>query len=235
MSSDTMWIVAAGIAGVTLVLLAWMVLGWRRSHRYTPARPVQTGSGDTLTGVRWQDIRSLQDILDRQARQVQELRTRCDQRFTTLEQRMDTMERAARGRSPEQPGALARPGAERAPYAAEPFGYGVDTIGYGAPAETGRRPGPGDLPVEVRDGAVVTSDALPPTAFVVSDGAGRGRVFLNPEVQLNEFALPKWEEFFELRGRQPYASYRTVRPAEVSWDSTSGRGALVTMGMAEPL
>jgi hypothetical protein len=94
-------------------------------------------------------------------------------------------------------------------------------------------PGASGRPVEVRDGVLVISHSLPPAAYAVPEGQGRAKVYLNDSVEINEFALPKWEAFFEMHGARPYATYRTVRPAEVSWDAAAERGSPLTMGVAE--
>jgi hypothetical protein len=89
------------------------------------------------------------------------------------------------------------------------------------------------VPVEVREGMLVLSHSLPPMAYAVPEGKNRARVFLNESVEINEFALPKWQAFFDLVRARPYATYRTVRAAEVSWDGE--RGAPLNPGVAEPV
>jgi hypothetical protein len=89
--------------------------------------------------------------------------------------------------------------------------------------------------VEIRDGALVRSRSLPPAAYVSPSGAGQARVYLNPDVQMTEISLPKWEAFFDLQGGRTYTAYRTTRPAEVRWDEGEGRGELVSKGLAEAI
>lgn len=109
------------------------------------------------------------------------------------------------------------------------------SAGPGGGAVGSWQPGPGDQPVEVRDGVLVTSRSLPPAAYVAPLGGGHGRVFLNADVPMTEYSLPKWSTFFDLQGARPYAAYRTTRPAEVRWDEGQGRGELVSRGLAEAI
>lgn len=113
---------------------------------------------------------------------------------------------------------------------------GGGMLGGGFPsaaAEPAWSPGAADQPVEVRDGVLVVSRSLPPAGWVVTTGTGQARVYLNAEVPLSEFSLPKWGAFFDMQGGGPYAAYRTRRPAEVRWDEATGRGELIRKGVAE--
>jgi hypothetical protein len=107
--------------------------------------------------------------------------------------------------------------------------HSVPMLDLGGPSAA--PPPSSGVPVEVREGMLILSHSLPPVAYAVSEGKGLARVFLNESVEINEFALPKWQAFFEMRGARPYATYRTVRAAQVKWDGE--RGAPINPGVAE--
>jgi hypothetical protein len=121
-------------------------------------------------------------------------------------------------------------------YAADFRTYGAEDVGWPpAAAEPAWSPGPADQPVEVRDGVLVASRSLPPAGYVSAAGPGEARVYLNADVQLTEFSLPKWAAFFDLAGARPYAAYRTRTPAQVRWDAAAGRGELIARGTVEAI
>jgi hypothetical protein len=91
--------------------------------------------------------------------------------------------------------------------------------------------GGGRVPVEIRDGAIVPSQSLPPEAWLVPQGGGRASLSLNAEVLLNTFALDRFSYFFDLGDRRE-GFYETRRPAEVAWDDGQQRGSLVAPGKA---
>jgi len=214
------------LLGVAALVLVWGVFTlWRRRRGSSDGYPERatTGAPGLQVGTLTRKVSDFEGTVERHAQQMQALRTEFRQRLDALEGRLREMER----RVP--------PPATQPPVAPPPRGfpemetYGV-TLADPAP---GWDPGASGRPVEVRDGTLVVSHSLPPTAYVVPEGQGKARVFLNGSVEINEFALPKWEAFFEMRGARPYATYRTVRPAEVSWDTAAERGSLITMGVAE--
>ena len=189
---------------------------------------VAAGATGMQIGNLTRKVSDFEKTLDRHAQQVQALRTEVRQRMDALEGRLVEAERRASAPRRDPPRDQPRP----APYETEVAG--VET--YGVPLRDlapVANPGASGRPVEVRDGALVISHSLPPAAYAVPEGQGRARVFLNESVEINEFALPKWEAFFEMRGARPYATYRTVRPAEVSWDAAAERGSPLNTGVAE--
>jgi hypothetical protein len=176
-----------------------------------------------------QAVREVRSVLDKQVMQMGELRTFWSQRLDELDGKIGALVRAqqpGRGSEPERRPGLDQGGAA-APYDAGPY--------EGLRYESGWSPGPGDQPVEVRDGVLVVSRSLPPAGYLSAAGSGPARVYLNADVQLTEFSLPKWAAFFDLQGAKPYAAYRTRRPAEVTWDEAAGRGELVSKGQAEAI
>jgi hypothetical protein len=206
----------------------------RRSRSGGEGARTDERGGDVAAGATGMQIGNLarkvsefEKTLDRHAQQAQALRAEVWQRMDALERRQVEAERRAsaprRDPPPEQP----RPAPSAVDYGVETYGLPLRDL---APAAN---PGASGRPVEVRDGALVISHSLPPAAYAVPEGQGRARVFLNESVEINEFALPKWEAFFEMRGARPYATYRTVRPAEVSWDAAAERGSPLNAGVAE--
>jgi hypothetical protein len=198
----------------------------------------------------------VREALERQTREIQELRTFWSKRLDELNGRIAELPRvpvqlprdgpeAGSGRGQGLEGGGSRGGYGGGGYGGGGYGaggafdaemYGAGSLGASAPlAEPAWYPGPGDQPVEVRDGALILSRSLPPPAYVSATAAGQGRVYLNADVQLSEFSLPKWAEFFELRGAKPYAAYRTLRPAVVRWEEGMGRGDLIEKGVAEAI
>jgi hypothetical protein len=224
-------LLALAVAGLLVALFfLWRATnggrsGHRRRDRWPSAdgHPAEAAGNGTQIGGLTRKVSDFEGTLNRHADQVLALRTEVRQRLDELEGRLREVERRASAPR-EQPRAAA---------------YGTDPLGvetYGVPLREPApawNPGASGRPVEVRDGALVISHSLPPAAYAVPEGPGRARVFLNESVEINEFALPKWEAFFEMRGARPYATYRTVRPAEVSWDAGAERGSPLNAGVAE--
>jgi hypothetical protein len=245
---DRPWTWPAGL--VIAVLLVAGVIWWRRrvERGYGGYRPGHgtvsgqgsgpgtghgTGPGGSATGEQralLSAANQMRDALEKQARQMEELRTFWSRRLDELDRKIGDL---ARARAQERELAPApQPGQGYGGYAA-PYDAGM----YGAESrlEAGWSPGPGDQPVEIRDGVLVVSRSLPPAGYVSAGGSGQARVYLNADVPLTEFSLPKWAAFFELQGARPYAAYRTRRPAEVRWDDGAGRGELISKGLAEAI
>lgn len=239
------WIAGAAVA----LALAWFLMRrWRasRSHRYPRSggghgsgsgSGYGDGSGAPPTGEQralLSAANQMRDALEKQARQMEELRTFWSKRLEELDRKIDGVARAqrqGRDREPNPPR-----GQDHGGYGAYDAGmYGADTLGQLPAQEPAWSPGPGDQPVEIREGVLVVSRSLPPAGYVSASGSGQARVYLNAEVPLTEFSLPKWAAFFDLQGARPYAAYRTRRPAEVRWDEASGRGELISKGMAEAI
>jgi hypothetical protein len=176
------------------------------------------------------DIRG---ALEKHAREMEALRISSSQRMDELNGRIAALERA-------QPrmtdGGLGPRSGGLGGIGYEDERYGAGSLGLSsAGAEPAWSPGPGDQPVEVRDGVLVASRSLPPAGYLSAAGSGPAKVYLNADVQLTEFSLPKWAAFFDLPEARPYAAYRTRRPAEVRWDEGAGRGELVAKGLAEAI
>lgn len=211
----------------------WRTFGGRRRHRHRHREHGGSGTQDQGEGQRLgslaREVRNAEAGIDRLANEATAFRAEIRTRMDSVESRLSEVERrsVARERSAPAPAALPAPRAWSEPAAA---GWDLAT-GTGAGATY--TPGPSARPVEVRDGVLVLSQLLPPAAYAEPAGYDRARVFLRDLVELNEFALPKWEAFFEMRGARPYAAYRTVRPAEVVWDAAAGRGTPLTPGVAE--
>jgi hypothetical protein len=201
------------------------------------------GSGDGQASGRAALLRAAEEVrgaLERQTRELGELRVFWLKRLEEIDGKLASLAKlqAAQRRD----GAIERlpsaaayaPGADAVPY--DSARYGAESLGrLPAPAEPAWSPGPGDQPVEVRDGVLVASRSLPPAGFLSASGSGPARVYLNAEVPLTEYSLPKWAAFFDLDDARPYASYRTRRPAQVRWDEAAGRGELVSKGTAEAI
>ncbi|HEY0036692.1 MAG TPA: hypothetical protein VGB66_08400 [Longimicrobium sp.] len=227
------WI-SAGLAALVIVLLATR-RPQRRSRSALPHSAAPTGDGGQtgyaeiirLTG-------EVRHLLGQQAKQMEQLRTTLGSQIHDIGEKVDAL--AATRTS----GGQAR-GERRDPVPASfspppNSGHGEDSSWLTAiPAVPSWSAGPADQAVEIRDGALVRSRSLPPAAYVTPSGAGQARVYLNPDVQMTEISLPKWEAFFDLQGGRTYTAYRTTRPAEVAWDEGEGRGELVSKGLAEAI
>jgi hypothetical protein len=227
------WI-AAGLAALVIVLLATRKP--RRRTRSAPGHPAAPAGDGGQTGYA-EIIRltgEVRHLLGQQARQMEQLRTTLGSQIHGIGEKVDAL--AATRTTGGQAG-----GERRDPvpdWYAPPSnsGYGADSLWPPAiPAAPSWSAGPADQPVEIRDGALVRSRSLPPAAYVSPSGAGQARVYLNPDVQMTEISLPKWEAFFDLQGGRTYTAYRTTRPAEVRWDEGEGRGELVSKGLAEAI
>lgn len=230
--------------GITWALAALLVvllgLQWRARRRRPepwydrPPAPVPVHAPEQQ--VLLQAVNEVRSALDRHDRQMGELRTFWSQRLDALDGRIGAL-------VPAQPRTWEseqdrRPGLEHGDFAApqDSAQYGAESLGrLPAVAEPAWSPRPGDRPVEIRDGVLVVSRSLPPAGYVSATGSGQAQVYLNADVQLTEFSLPKWAAFFELQGAKPYAAYRTRRPAEVRWDEGAGCGELISKGTAEAI
>ncbi|WP_420128170.1 hypothetical protein [Longimicrobium sp.] len=239
------------IAGAVLVAALVVVLMTRRPARKRHRSPRYEGdhgsghgdgSGPPPTGEQRALLNAanqLRDALEKQARQMEELRTFWSQKLDELNGKIGELARAQARRlerAPDPPPRVEADGGYAAPYDAGM--YGSESLGMQFPAPEpawSPGPGPGDQPVEIRDGVLVVSRSLPPAGYVSVGGSGQARVYLNAEVPLTEFSLPKWAAFFDLQGARPYTAYRTRRPAEVRWDEGSGRGELISKGTAEAI
>jgi len=230
------WISAA-LAALVIVLLVTRRPRRRRSpeiHRNpfpTPASAdVQQAPDHRLLAQATTEMRG---AVERQAEQMERLRTFWSQRLDGLEAKIDSLSR------PDKQAAPPVRDDERAAASYAPpssSGYGADSLWPPAiPSVPSWSAGPADQAVEIRDGALVRSRSLPPAAYVSPCGAGQARVYLNADVQMTEISLPKWEAFFDLQGGRTYAAYRTTRPAEVRWDEGEGRGELISKGLAEAI
>ncbi|HEX5872340.1 MAG TPA: hypothetical protein VFY65_18050, partial [Longimicrobium sp.] len=209
----------------------------RQDHERGSASSHGSGSGASDEQRRLvQAVADIRAALDKQAREMEALRTFWSQKLDELNGKIGELARVQARRLERAPDP--RPGVDAGGYAApyDPGAYGADGPGMRLPAlEPAWSPGPGDQPVEIRDGVLVVSRSLPPAGYVSAGGSGQARVYLNADVPLTEFSLPKWATFFELQGARPYAAYRTRRPAEVRWDEAAGRGELVSRGLAEAI
>jgi hypothetical protein len=228
------WI-AAGLVALGIVIV--MMRTPRRRTRSTSSQPVGSG-GDGVHAGYSEVIRltgEVRHLLAQQARQMEQLRTTLSSQMQGIGEKMDAL--AATRTSGGQSGGQ-RSGAASESYTAPPnAGHGADSLWppSTAPAAPTWSAGPADEAVEIRDGALVRSRSLPPAAYVSPSGAGQARVHLNPDVQMTEISLPKWEAFFDLQGGRTYTAYRTTRPAEVRWDEGEGRGELISKGLAEAI
>lgn len=224
------WIAAGAVA---VVLLVWFLRRPRPRHRRgVPPPPNQWSVPDAAQQAAERARADAQRALDQQKAQAEQIRDLA-QRVGAIEEKLAEMPRAATPAEPVPARGYVDGGRDGFLEVIDGNLYGAASLGGGTAGAW--RPGPGDQPVEVRDGVLVTSRSLPPAAYVASLGGGHGRVFLNPDVQMTEFSLPKWAAFFDLQGARPYAAYRTTRPAEVRWDEGQGRGELVSKGLAEAL
>jgi hypothetical protein len=239
---NAVWLAAGLAAGILLGM--WAGRGRsRRDHGSSTSRAQERAPAQGLDDRMLRQVRDdVRNAMDKQADHMRETRTRWDAGIQRLEGKIDELARrsaAARASAPPAPGSPGR--AIRAAEYALPAmtldagGFGADSLRGSSSTETSWAAGPGDRPVEIREGVLVASMSLPPAAYVAPDGGGRARVYLNPDAPINEFALPKWEAFFDLAGAKPYAAYRTRRPAEVRWDDVAARGELISKGTAEAI
>lgn len=201
-----------------------------QAEGYGTGAPVSGDQRALLTAAN-----GVRDALDRQAREMGELRATWSRRLDDLERKIDALSRTQPQTRQNVPERRAEHGGYGGTY--DSATYGAESLGSwpAATLEPAWSPGPGDQPVEVRDGVLVASRSLPPAGYLSATGSGQARVYLNADVQLTEFSLPKWAAFFDLQGAKPYAAYRTIRPAEVSWDEGAGRGELRNKGVAEAI
>jgi hypothetical protein len=248
------WIAVAVLAALVGVL-------WTKRPRHHSRGARNDGGSTWREAGSSADYRTLTQAVsemrranDDHAAQLTELRTHWSVALKRLEDKIDRLGRGDAFTPAASVPPAPSPARSAAPLAESPaprsYGspeYGATTVSlddsgrYGAEslfpsfpsAEPAWAAGPSDRPVEIRDGLLVLSNSLPPAAFASMDGGGRARVYLNPDVQISEFALPKWQAFFEMTGAQPYATYRTRRPAEVRWDDVAARGELISKGLAE--
>lgn len=249
---DLHWTWIAGPLAAAVLLLAIAKSRRRRRGGYDAYRGHRTDPGPATAasgGPAGPEQRALllaanevRNALEKQAQQMGELRTFWSRRLDELDGKIGALAAAgsASGDGADRRMDSARdPGGSAAPY--DPATYGAESLGYPSPGsewgigEPGWSPGPGDQPVEVRDGALVVSRSLPPAGYLSVAPSGEARVYLNADVQLTEFSLPKWAAFFDLQGAKAYAAYRTRRAAEVRWDEGAGRGELVRKGLAEAI
>ena len=229
------WI-SAGLAALVIVLL--VTRKPRRRTRSASASPVAPSGDGGETG--YSEVigltREVRHLLDQQAHQMEQLRTTLTTQIRGIGEKVDALgtTRTSAGQAGGQRRGMAPESYTPPPSAA---GYGADSLWppSAAPAAPSWSAGPADQAVEIRDGALVRSRSLPPAAYVSPSGAGQARVYLNPDVQMTEISLPKWEAFFDLQGGRTYTAYRTTRPAEVRWDEGEGRGELVSKGLAEAI
>lgn len=262
---DLHWTWIAAPLAAVLLLGTTMFLRRRRDpygeHRsrsrrdHAPAHepgPAGSGPGTTQSGGQRALVQAANEVrnaLDQQSRQMAELRTFWSRRLDELDRKIGALAAVPPGRREGEPEPRAAQdrfsphGGARGGYAApyDPGTYGAESRGRvpaGGEGGTGGSawsPGPGDQPVEVRDGVLVVSRSLPPAGYLSVAASGEARVYLNAEVQLTEFSLPKWSAFFDLEGARAYAAYRTRRPAAVRWDEGAGRGELISKGLAEAM
>lgn len=231
------WI-SAGLAALVIVLLVTRKPRRRRSpeiHR----TPLPTLAGADVQQapdhrILAQAATEMRGAVERQAEQMEKLRTFWSQRLDAVEEKLDLLSRSAKqAAAPVRDDERTAASYTVAPSAGS---YGEDNSWLAAiPAVPSWSAGPADQAVEIRDGALVRSRSLPPAAYVSPSGAGQARVYLNADVQMTEISLPKWEAFFDLQGGRTYTAYRTTRPATVRWDEGEGRGELISKGMAEAI
>jgi hypothetical protein len=229
------WI-AAGLAALVIVIL--LMRRPRRRSQEVQRMPLSTpGGGDAQQTsdhrVLAQAASEMRGAVERQAEQLEALRTFWSQRLDSLEAKIDSLSRPAKQAATP----VRDEGRTVTSYApASNSGHGEDSSWLTAiPAAPSWSAGPADQPVEIRDGELVRSRSLPPAAYASPSGAGQARVYLNPDVQMTEISLPKWEAFFDLQGGRTYTAYRTTRPATVRWDEGEGRGELIGKGLAEAI
>lgn len=225
------WI-AGGV--VAVLLLAWALRPKRRSHR--PAPPPSWSAGEAAAQQAADRARAdAQRAMDQQRALADQVRA-ISQRVAAVEEKLAEVPRTEpRAAEPAPARGYGDGGRDGFLETIDSTLYGAASLASAAGGERSWQPGPGDQPVEIREGVLVVSRSLPPAAYVASLGGGHGRVFLNPDVQMTEFSLPKWAAFFDLQGARPYAAYRTTRPAEVRWDEGQGRGELISKGLAEAI
>lgn len=249
------WIgIAVAVLLVGIAGLRWRARRERRRRGYSrrPDPYADVSPAPNPDPYASQAVTALRGTLDRQAREIGELRASVAQRFDAVNGKLaDLAKKQARQHRDATP--TGRGGDGPSGYGAGGYGAAVDSGSWDGPSalpldggtwgadaarplsEPAWSPGPGDQPVEVRDGVLVVSRSLPPAGYVAATGGGQARVYLNADVPVSEFALPKWAVFFDLEGARPYAMYRTRRPAEVRWDAGQGRGELISKGLAEAI
>jgi hypothetical protein len=231
------WI-SAGLAALVIVLLATRKPRRRRSPEiHQNPFPIRAGADVQQAPdhrLLAQAASEMRGAVERQAEQMEKLRTFWSQRLDAVEEKLDLLATSAKQAAPP----VRDDERTAASYTVAPSAgsYGEDSSWLTAiPTVPSWSAGPADQAVEIRDGALVRSRSLPPAAYVSPSGAGQARVYLNPDVQMTEISLPKWETFFDLQGGRTYTAYRTTRPAEVRWDEGEGRGELISKGLAEAI
>lgn len=241
---NAVWLAAGLAAGILLGM--WAARGRSSRDRGASIRRVQEPAPAPAPGPDDRLLRQVRDevriAMEKQADQMREARATWSTGIQRLEGKIDELSRrtaAARAAAPPAAGSSVRairPAEDALPAVThDAGGFGADSLRGSSSPESSWAAGPGDRPVEIREGVLVASMSLPPAAYVAPDGGGRARVYLNPDAPINEFALPKWEAFFELADARPYAAYRTRRPAEVRWDDAAARGELISKGTAEAI
>jgi hypothetical protein len=247
MIPDLPWTrIAWALAAVLAILL---VLRWRKRREWRDGGSHSGGGYDSGHGSRTgyavdppqtfeqrellQAAKEVRTALAKHSEEMGALRTFWSQRLDELSGRIGELANTRPGAGGDA-WRNTEGGGSAVPFDSATSGGG----GSGGPAlrlEPAWTPGPGDQPVEVRDGVLVVSRSLPPAGYLAASGSGQARVYLNADVPLTEFSLPRWAAFFDLQEARPYAAYRTRRPAEVRWDEGAGRGELINKGLAEAI
>lgn len=195
--------------------------------------------------------RAAQEATARAMYQISELLDRSGNRLASIERHLAEMIAVSRlladasveRRDAATPGAgnwgRSEPGARitsprrevSAPDATEPRdGRGPD---FGTSSTAASSPIPGRA-VELDNGVLIVSRSLAAVGLLVAPShGGEAQLYLNPEVQIDEFSLDAWRVWFDFDFPRANQFFRTVSPAVVAWNEAAGRGELIARGTAE--
>jgi hypothetical protein len=179
------------------------------------------------------DLRALRDGAEEAVHNTRQMLQGLDAVRRATEELYDSLASRTTQARPEdavgEPAVPSRPDA-RAHVASRASGVPYGVLDRESPLSANGRP------VDIEDGSLVASRSLAAVGSLVAPaGSGEARLYINPDVLIDEFAFRKWSSWFTFGGGRPNRRYRTVQPSVVSWDEVAGRGTITKRGVAEEM